>query len=118
MSYNASALAPNITQAVRELREEFPSAPLYVAGHSMGAAMAHICALDLKFTLGLENVNVYTFGSPRVGNDKFKLYFNKIVNVSHLDVVPVSVTLAAVSHSHMYMPSHITEACTACTFVA
>ena len=83
MSYNASALAPNITQAVRELREEFPNAPLYVAGHSMGAAMAHICALDMKFTLGFETINVYTFGSPRVGNDKFKLYYNKIVNVSH-----------------------------------
>lgn len=83
MSYNASALAPNITQAVRELRGEFPNAPLYVAGHSMGAAMAHICALDMKFTLGFETINVYTFGSPRVGNDKFKLYYNKIVNVSH-----------------------------------
>lgn len=82
MSYNASELAPNITQAVRALREEYPNAPLYVAGHSMGAAMAHICALDLKFTLGFDNVNVYSYGSPRVGNTIFKDFFNKIVNVS------------------------------------
>lgn len=82
MSYNASELAPNITRAVRALREQYPNAPLYVAGHSMGAAMAHICALDLKFTLGFENVNVYSYGSPRVGNTIFKDFFNKIVNVS------------------------------------
>lgn len=82
MSYNASDLAPNITRAVRALREEYPNAPLYVAGHSMGAAMAHICALDLKFTLGFDNVNVYTYGSPRVGNTIFKDFFNNMVNVS------------------------------------
>lgn len=82
MSYNASELAPNITRAVRALQEQYPNAPLYVAGHSMGAAMAHICALDLKFTLGFENVNVYSYGSPRVGNTIFKDFFNNVVNVS------------------------------------
>lgn len=82
MSYNASDLAPNITTAVRALQQEYPNAPLYVAGHSMGAAMAHICAMDLKFTLGFDDVNVYTYGSPRVGNTIFKDFFNKIVNVS------------------------------------
>ena len=84
MSYNASDLAPNITTAVRALQEEYPHAPLYVAGHSMGAAMAHICAMDLKFTLGFHDVNVYTYGSPRVGNTIFKDFFNKIVNVSSM----------------------------------
>lgn len=93
MSYNASDLAPNITRAVRALREEYPNAPLYVAGHSMGAAMAHICALDLKFTLGFDNVNVYTYGSPRVGNTIFKDFFNNMVNESvrvthNRDIVP------------------------------
>ena len=83
MSYNASDLAPNITRAVRALKEQYPNAPLYVAGHSMGAAMAHICALDLKFTLGFDDVNVYTYGSPRVGNTIFKDFFNKMVNVSN-----------------------------------
>lgn len=108
MSYNASALAPNITQAVREMKEEFPNAPLYVAGHSMGAAMAHICALDMKFTLGFETINVYTFGSPRVGNDKFKLYYNKIVNVSYLlfnvcwePAIPSSQHVAPLSSAYM-----------------
>ncbi|DBA78087.1 TPA: hypothetical protein ACH3X2_008060 [Trebouxia sp. C0005] len=93
MSYNASDLAPNITTAVRALQEEYPHAPLYVAGHSMGAAMAHICAMDLKFTLGFDDVNVYTYGSPRVGNTIFKDFFNKIVNESvrvthNRDIVP------------------------------
>lgn len=93
MSYNASDLAPNITTAVRALKAQYPNAPLYVAGHSMGAAMAHICAMDLKFTLEFEDVNVYTYGSPRIGNTVFKDFFNKIVNESvrvthNRDIVP------------------------------
>ena len=94
MSYNASELAPNITRAVRALKEEHPDAPLYVAGHSMGAAMAHICALDLKFTLGFDDVNVYTYGSPRVGNTIFKDFFNNMVNVSSL-CMPYALLLCA-----------------------
>jgi len=29
-----------------------------------------------QFTLGLEDVRVYTFGSPRVGNDVFATFFD------------------------------------------
>ncbi len=48
-----------------------PGAPLYAIGHSMGAAMATIAALDLKFKANLSDVRLVTFGSPRVGNDVF-----------------------------------------------
>lgn len=48
-----------------------PGAPLYVIGHSMGAALATICAMDVKFKAGLSDVHLFTFGSPRVGNDIF-----------------------------------------------
>ena len=106
LSYNASDLAPNITTAVRALKAQYPNAPLYVAGHSMGAAMAHICAMDLKFTLEFEDVNVYTYGSPRIGNTIFKDFFNKIVNVSALQLVPgLCYWCPALMHVHR---------CTAC----
>ena len=47
--------------------------PIYVVGHSMGAAVATLCALDLQFTFGLgpSDVRLYTYGSPRVGNQQF-----------------------------------------------
>lgn len=59
-------------------------------GHSLGAAMATLCNIDLKY----QNLNVssYTIGSPRVGNSDFvKLHDSliptiRIVNAD--DIVP------------------------------
>lgn len=50
-----------------------------VTGHSLGAALATLCALDLREmldTAGMEDVPVilYTFGSPRVGTPRFVKY--------------------------------------------
>ena len=71
VSYNNSSLEPNITASVRKMAAAHPGTPLYVIGHSMGAALATICAMDVKFKAGLSDVRLYTFGSPRVGNDVF-----------------------------------------------
>lgn len=60
-----------MTAAVRAMAARHPGAPLYAIGHSMGAAMATIAALDLKFKANLSDVRLVTFGSPRVGNDVF-----------------------------------------------
>lgn len=50
-----------------------------VTGHSLGAALATLCALDLREMLdtsGMESTPVilYTFGSPRVGTARFANY--------------------------------------------
>lgn len=71
VSYNNSMLEPNITASIRKMHAEHPDAPLYALGHSMGAALATICAMDVKFKVGLKDVRLYTFGSPRVGNAEF-----------------------------------------------
>ena len=76
LSYNASNLRPNITDAVASMLTVHPDAPIYVLGHSMGAAVATLCALDLLFTFQLDSsrVRLYTYGSPRVGNEAFAAY--------------------------------------------
>ena len=83
ISYNSSALQPNVTESVGALLKEHPTANLFVIGHSMGAAMAHVCVLDLKFRMGLpkERVFLYTFGSPRIGNDIFATFLEGQVQV-------------------------------------
>jgi len=43
---------------------------LLITGHSLGAAMATICAARLQSVFNKEIV-LYTFGSPRVGNKEF-----------------------------------------------
>lgn len=61
---------------------QYPDEPWYVIGHSMGAAMATLCALDLRFRLApTADVRVYTFGSPRVGNAVFATFFGSVIQV-------------------------------------
>jgi len=50
---------------------------ILITGHSMGAAIATICAYDLSETYCKLNAYCITTGSPRVGNYKFRREFNK-----------------------------------------
>ncbi|MHA2295695.1 MAG: lipase family protein [Candidatus Hodarchaeales archaeon] len=79
-----------------------PSLQLLVTGHSLGAALATIGALDLKKTFG-RTVTCYTFGSPRVGNSWFVRNFNKgikeryrIANVD--DIAPLFPPMIGYNH--------------------
>jgi hypothetical protein len=49
-----------------------------LTGHSLGGAMATLCALKLKLK-GYENVELVTFGSPRVGNHHFSRLMKKVL---------------------------------------
>lgn len=65
---------------------------IFVCGHSLGGAMATIMALALQKEYG-NRINLYTYGSPRVGNMPFihHLLEHDIVHyryVNHNDVVP------------------------------
>ena len=53
-SWNSSALAPNLTSAAGRLVERFPGRPLYVVGHSLGAALATVAAVDIRARLEAE----------------------------------------------------------------
>lgn len=50
-------------------RDEFSTKPLFIAGHSLGGALATIATKELKHKGGI--AACYTFGSPRVGNDEW-----------------------------------------------
>jgi predicted lipase len=55
-----------------------------VTGHSLGAAMATLAAVDLA-NAGYDT-DLITFGSPRVGNKAFSEYVNNTVNGVNLRV--------------------------------
>ena len=78
-----------------ELMEAHPTAHVYIAGHSLGGAMASIVALDLMLTKTLSDVppTVYTYGQPRTGNNVFANTVNKLIPrvyrvVNRNDAVP------------------------------
>ena len=108
-SWNSSALAPNLTVAAAALVDRFPGRPLYVVGHSMGAALATVAAVDLRARLEEArrkeekdkkdknfrplDVRLVTFGSPRVGNAAFASFVRQATRLSlrlthNRDIVP------------------------------
>ena len=64
-----------------------------VLGHSLGGAMATLAAPDIKRNLQQENVDVCTFGGPRVGKPDFRGKFNGEIArcyrvTNQFDIVP------------------------------
>lgn len=81
-----------VRNATKELIAKVNPTRIAVTGHSLGAALAILCAADLASLYKLP-VTVYDFGSPRVGNTYFVSYFQSVVHttyriVNQADMVP------------------------------
>lgn len=62
-----------VLSEVKKLQSQFPSYTVMTTGHSLGAALALLTALELKNS-GIQNVELFNFGSPRVGDTSFSEY--------------------------------------------
>ncbi|MDR1692680.1 MAG: lipase family protein [Oscillospiraceae bacterium] len=51
-----------------------------ITGHSLGAALAVLCAVDVQYNRPGTDLEVVLFGCPRVGNKAFMLSYNKRVD--------------------------------------
>ena len=75
------------------LARQHPGRARYIFGHSLGGALAIICALDLSM-MNLPIAGVYTFGQPRVGDAAFAAHYNNELRdltfrvVNQNDIVP------------------------------
>ncbi|CAH2072422.1 unnamed protein product [Thlaspi arvense] len=93
-AYHNTTVRPAVLGAVRRAKEYYgANINIMVTGHSMGGAMAAFCGLDLVVNEGEENVQVMTFGQPRVGNAAFASYYSLLVpntfRITHdRDIVP------------------------------
>lgn len=73
---------------LKMLKEDSKLNSIFVTGHSLGGALANLCAVDMDFYYnqgdgkkvipGGYDFNLVTFGSPRVGDAKFANYVNSI----------------------------------------
>jgi hypothetical protein len=63
---------PKLVTEVEKGRKKFPGYPLVVTGHSLGGAMATVTATALRsleeFKHLSQNILLYTYGAPMVGN--------------------------------------------------
>jgi predicted lipase len=71
---------------------------LLICGHSLGGALASICALDFKLTWKPQDLTCITWGSPRVGGRAWAKLFNSTIENSFRyiyknDIVPKVPTM-------------------------
>lgn len=79
--YNSyMSVKSQIDNILNELKlEEYDE--IIITGHSLGGALATICALDLVNNINNLIIHMYNFASPHVGNKDFvKLYNSKVNN--------------------------------------
>jgi hypothetical protein len=90
------AYLPIHDRLVDLLRAESTDTPLFIAGHSLGGALAVVCAAALHRTEPALFANLraaYTYGQPMVGDDRFattcKAFAGRTFrHVYHHDLVP------------------------------
>jgi predicted alpha/beta hydrolase family esterase len=93
-SWTRSVLQKQINAAIQAVQaERGAGVPVVVIGHSLGGALATLCAAELVTEYNLTAVRLFTFGCPRVGNAKFAkaLKNTSLVNtrvVHDRDIVP------------------------------
>lgn len=87
------ALRPAIAEVVTQID---PTLPCYVTGHSLGAAIATLAAMEIAYLVPeiRENIRLYTYASPRVGSLVYaKLHSAMIPNAYRIvnlgDTVPL-----------------------------
>lgn len=76
-AYHNTTMRSGILYGLQKTRELYGNLQITVVGHSMGGAMAAFCALDLKINYGAEDIQLMTFGQPRIGNAVFSSYFKE-----------------------------------------
>jgi hypothetical protein len=69
-------------QIIAELNKLSTDKTLFVTGHSLGAALATLCAIDIAANTKFTSPYLFTYGSPRVGDPAFARIFPKYVKNS------------------------------------
>ena len=85
-----------------------------ITGHSLGAAMATLCAYDLYASFPEKVYEVYLFGSPRVGNARFARSYNKklvfTLRIENGNDIVCKVPPALFGYRHVGATLHIGKA--------
>lgn len=86
-----------LSQQIRNAAKEFDTLkPCYVTGHSLGGVLAVLAATDIALHInGLKDqVQMYSYGGPRIGDPVFASFYNELIPNSYrvvnlADMIPV-----------------------------
>ena len=82
-----------------------------ISGHSLGAALSVLCAVDIEYNYPDRDIEVVLFGCPRVGNKAFATSFNKRVNktvrVENGNDIVTKIPFSFMGYRHVGAKLHI-----------
>jgi triacylglycerol lipase len=67
-----------------------PRSKLFIAGHSIGGALATIALPDIGARMDRKAIALYTYGSPRIGDNAFVTAFNSLYGGKSFRIVNTS----------------------------
>ncbi|MDH5404395.1 MAG: lipase family protein [Candidatus Heimdallarchaeota archaeon] len=76
-----TSVRAQILEKVDAHLKKYPQSKIYITGHSLGAALAYICSVDLYYARAMKNICLLTFGSPRPGNEIFSTSLDKKIEI-------------------------------------
>ena len=84
----------SIRESIFKVAKDTPHKKIICTGHSLGSALATLCALDLACNLSGKQISSYTYGSPKVGDPNFVKFYNQKVPHSYRfvngpDIIPM-----------------------------
>jgi len=82
-----------------------------ISGHSRGAALAVLCAVDIQYKFPDRDIEAVLFGCPRVGNSAFVRSFNRRVNktlrIENANDIVTKVPFVLMGYRHVGARLHI-----------
>lgn len=89
-SWTGNAFSKTVLEKIRSFIASYDlsqQVPIHITGHSLGGALATLCAIDIATEHGdTVDLTVYTFGQPRVGNRAFSVEYDSLI-VKHFSVI-------------------------------
>lgn len=71
-----------LQQPLQQALKDYPFYTLTITGHSLGGAIAQLAYASLVSDGGYRVTKGVTFGQPRVGNDKYAAFIDKLAGAS------------------------------------
>ncbi len=99
-----SAAYASVEKEIEDQIKTLNGLPLYITGHSLGAALATVCTQRLEHTPAFREqiAACYTYGSPRVGDSHFDLDFKSpIYRMANTTDIVTVVPLLAMGYTHV-----------------
>lgn len=95
----------NVRDKIHKIVRENSVEKIILSGHSYGAALAVLCAVDLQYNFPNKDYEVVVFGCPRVGNNAFQKSYNlrlfKTIRVEHKKDIITKIPFVLMGYRHV-----------------